>query len=85
MLTIIYTAAATAAPISGATMNTQTSDRGVVFPVKASITAGPSDLAGFTDVPVSGIPKMWTSVSVRPITRPAADDYFSLLVTPNMT
>ena len=79
------TADASAAPASGAMMNTHTSDNGVVLPVNARIRAGPNDLAGLTDVPVSGMPNMCTSVSVRPITRPATEPYSFLLVTPSMT
>ena len=46
--------------------------------------AGAILLAGFTDVPVRGIPIKWTNASVRPITIPATLAYLSSLVTPKM-
>ena len=47
--------------------------------------AGPKLLAGFTEVPVSPIPKICTSVSVSPITRPPNDPWFAFAeVTPRI-
>ena len=48
-------------------------------------TAGPKLLAGLTDVPVNGIPNIWISVSVRPITRPAILLFSGFDVTHRMT
>ena len=53
-----YVIAARAAPISGATMNTQSDAMGSLFPFIAAITAGAMDLAGLTLVPVRPMPKM---------------------------
>ncbi len=52
-------------------MNTQTCAIGRLFPANSIISAGPKLLAGFTEVPVNGIPKICTSVRVSPITKPA--------------
>ena len=54
--------------MSGATMKTHTWPRAVPLPTKR---AGPKLLAGFTLVPVSGIPRICTNASVSPITSPA--------------
>ncbi len=63
--------AATIAPMSGATMNTQSWESAVGSPWIAMTTAGPKLRAGFTDVPVSGTPMMCTKASVRPMMMPA--------------
>ena len=52
----LYTNAANAPPISGATINTQTTLSGPAFPPIAATIAGPKLLAGLTLVPVSPIP-----------------------------
>jgi hypothetical protein len=39
-------------------MNTQRATSGAVFPEKAATRAGPKLLAGFTDVPVSPMPRI---------------------------
>ena len=61
-------------------MNTHTTARDC----PPAISAGPRLLAGFTEVPVRPIPRMCTSVSVRPITRPATDPFSTFEVTPRM-
>ena len=76
----LYTRVARAAPTRGASINTHTSFSAAP-PVKR---AGPILLAGFTDVPVSGMPTICTNVSVSPITTPAILDIFSFAVTPKM-
>lgn len=78
----MYTIAAIAAPIRGAAMNSQTCVIGTEFPTNELIKAGPKLLAGFTDVPVSGIPKICTRVKVKPITRPAIELFSLFDVTP---
>ncbi len=55
------------APINGATINIHSCARAAP-PTKM---AGPRLRAGFTEVPVIGMPTRWTSVRVRPIARPA--------------
>ena len=52
-------------------MNTHTCDRAVASPETAIMRAGPKLRAGFTDVPVSGMPMMCTNASVRPMMMPA--------------
>ena len=71
---------AKAEPTNGATINTQTCFKAV--PPKNK--AGAKLLAGFTEVPVSGIPKICTNVSVKPITIPATEDFLSSDVTPRI-
>ena len=61
------TTTASAAPTSGASRKTQTCASGS----PPTNSAGPSERAGFTEVPVSGIPTRWTAVSDSPIARPA--------------
>ena len=63
-------------------MNTQTCAIGRLFPANSIISAGPKLLAGFTEVPVNGIPKICTSVRVSPITKPATAAFSILDVTP---
>ncbi len=53
--------------------------------VPPTTRAGPKLRAGFTDVPVMGIPMRWTTVSVSPITMPAVAVFPILLVTPRTT
>ena len=63
---------------NGATMNNHT-----CFNASPPIiTAGAKLLAGFTDVPVRGIPRICTKVRVRPIIRPAQLDFVESDVTP---
>jgi hypothetical protein len=68
-------------PTSGATMNSHT----WLSAVPPTMRAGPRLRAGFTDVPVIGIPMRWTTVRVSPITMAAVAAFPSLLVTPRMT
>ena len=70
--------AATAPPTSGATMNSHTWLRAV----PPTMRAGPRLRAGFTDVPVIGIPMRWTTVRERPMTMPAVAAFAVLLVAP---
>ena len=63
-------------------MNTQTCAIGRLFPANSIISAGPKLLAGFTEVPVNGIPKICTSVRVSPITKPATAAFSILDLTP---
>ena len=52
---------------------------------KAFMRAGPMLLAGLTDVPVRPIPKMCTSVSVRPIISPPNEPWPAFFdVTPSI-
>ena len=75
--------AASAEPTSGARMNTHKHESGSVFPSRLVRTAGAMLRAGFTEVPVRPIPKMCTSVSVRPMTRPPNEPWFAFFdVTP---
>ena len=46
---------------------------------------GPSERAGFTDVPSSGMPIRWTAVSARPIARPAKPGVAERPVTSRIT
>lgn len=62
--------AASAAPTSGAAMNTQTWEI-AVGSIPAIMSAGPKLRAGLTDVPVNGIPMICTKVSVSPMIMPA--------------
>ena len=74
------TTAANAEPTNGATINTQTCFN--ASPPKK--IAGAKLLAGFTDVPVKGIPIICTNAKVNPITIPATEPFFSSDVTPNI-
>ncbi len=47
-------------------MKTHTCSRATVTPANARKMAGPKLLAGFTDVPVSPIPRRWTKVRLQP-------------------
>ena len=76
----LKTRAARAEPINGATINTQTWAN--ASPPKNK--AGAKLLAGFTDVPVKGMPIIWTKARVKPITIPATDDLLSSEVTPKI-
>ena len=51
-------------------MKIQSSFNAWVLPLKASIIAGPIDLAGFTEVPVNAKPSKWTKPSERPMIIP---------------
>ena len=73
--------AASTPPTKGATMNSHTWCRDV----PPTINAGPSARAGFTEVPVIGMPIRCTTVSVRPITRPAVEGFAVDVVTPRIT
>ncbi len=48
-------------------------------------SAGPMLLAGLTEVPSIGMPRRWTSVRARPITRPATKALLARLVTARIT
>ena len=48
-------------------------------------SAGPSERAGFTDVPVRGMPIRWTAVRPRPMARPAKPGAAALPVTSRIT
>ena len=76
----LYVKAAILEPINGATINTQTCFKAT--PPKNK--AGAKLLAGFTDVPVKGIPIICTKAKVKPITTPATEENFSLEVTPSI-
>ncbi len=56
------------APMSGATMKSHT----WLSAVPPTTRAGPRLRAGFTDVPVSGIPMRCTITSPKPMATPAA-------------
>ena len=60
--------AATIAPTSGATMNSHT----WLSAVPPTTSAGPRLRAGFTEVPVSGMPMRCTITSAKPMATPAA-------------
>ena len=70
-LKIFQTRAARMPPMMGATQNTQSWLSAVVLSKMAVMSAGPKLLAGFTDVPVRGMPTRWTRVSVKPMAMPA--------------
>jgi len=70
-LKIFQTSAAMMPPMIGATMNTHSWLSAVVLSKMPSMSAGPKLLAGFTDVPVMGMPTRWTRVSVKPMAMPA--------------
>ena len=61
------TMAAITAPMMGATKNSQSCESALP-PEKI---AGPRLLAGFTEVPVTGIATRWISIRVTPIANPA--------------
>ena len=61
-------------------MNTHTLERASP-PTKR---AGPKLLAGLTDVPVNEMPRICTSVNVRPITMPATPEVETFDVTPRI-
>ena len=50
-----------------------------------STSAGPSERAGLTEVPVMRMPTRWITVSVRPIARPAIAGCEPLPVAPSIT
>ena len=62
-------------------MNTQSWVNGVP-PLNS---AGPMERAGFTEVPSSGMPTRWITVSTRPIARPAKPGAAARLVTRSTT
>ena len=66
------------APTIGARINTQTCCN--ACPPRKR--AGAKLRAGFTEVPVNGIPMMCTNASVKPITIPATAPFSAFLVTP---
>lgn len=72
--------AAKHAPIRGAKINTHTWAKASP-PAK---NAGARLLAGFTEVPVKGIPIICTKVRVSPITKPAICEVALVEVTPRM-
>ena len=74
----LYNKPAITAPTIGAKMNTQTCCK--ACPPKNN--AGAKLRAGFTEVPVNGIPMMCTNASVKPITIPATAPFSTFLVTP---
>ena len=75
-----YAQAAAAPPASGATINTH--DCLSASPPKS--TAGASERAGFTDVPVRLMPMICTNTSARPITMPAIVEFSTFAVTPSI-
>ncbi len=75
----MYKIPAITAPITGAKINTQTCCN--ACPPRKR--AGAKLCAGFTDVPVKGIPKMCTNARVKPITIPATAPFSAFLVTPS--
>jgi hypothetical protein len=76
-----HTTAAITAPMTGATINTQS----CASAVPPATRAGPRLRAGFTDVPVIGMPTIWMPASANPIGIPADPAGAFLLVTPKMT
>ena len=52
-------------------------------PFAAIMSAGPKLRAGLTEVPVRGMPMMWTKASVRPMMMPANGAVFSSAVEPS--
>ena len=85
LLMIVHTRAARAAPARGARMKIQISQSPVEFPANESKIAGASDLAGFTDVLVTGIETKWMRASASPIATPANPAGALLLVAPKIT
>jgi hypothetical protein len=75
------TTAAITAPMTGATINSQSCDSAT----PPATTAGPRLRAGFTEVPVMGIVTIWIMASASPIAIPAKPADASLLVAPKMT
>ena len=73
----LYKYPATNAPTIGPTINTHTCFNATP-PI---ITAGAKLLAGLTEVPVNGIPMIWTNARVKPITIPATTLVFSALIS----
>ena len=73
--------AAITAPITGATINIQI----CAMAVPPTMSAGPRLRAGFTDVPVIGMPTIWIMASANPIGMPANPAGAVLLVAPKMT
>jgi hypothetical protein len=69
------------APTKRATMNSHT----CLSAVPPTMSAGPKLRAGFTEVPVSGMPIRCTTVKVRPITTPAVPALPTGPVTAKMT
>ena len=68
-------------PTSGATMNSQT----WLSAVPPTTSAGPNDRAGFTEVPVSGMPMRCTITSAKPMATPAAPWIAALCVAKRTT
>jgi hypothetical protein len=75
----IYTAAASTAPKSGATTNTQ-SWLSAQPPTK---TAGPMLRAGFTEVFVTGMPTQWIRTKTKPMGMPVKPTGASAAVAPS--
>ena len=48
-------------------------------------SAGPSERAGFTEVPVSGMPMRWTTTRPKPMATPAAPWMAALWVAKSTT
>lgn len=74
-------AAAMSPPIMGAIQNSQSWLRAV----PPTMTAGPRLLAGFTDVPVIGMPTRWMRTRLKPIGIPAKPFGTFSLVEPKIT
>ncbi len=68
-------------PTSGATMKSQT----WLSAVPPTTSAGPRLRAGFTEVPVSGIPMRWTITRAKPMATPAAPWMAALCVANSTT
>ena len=77
----IQTMAAIIPPMMGATKNIHS----CIIAVPPTKTAGPILLAGFTDVPVIGIPTRWMIKRVKPMAIPAKPLGASSEVAPKMT
>ena len=75
------TTAAMSAPMIGATINTHSCARAV----PPATSAGPRLRAGFTEVPVIGIPTIWIMARENPIAIPAKPAGAFLLVAPKIT
>lgn len=84
-LTYLQTNAANAAPITGPMIKIHKSESPDIFPAKLSKSAGARDLAGFTEVLVTGIETRWINVKASPIAIPANPAGALLLVAPKIT
>lgn len=84
-LMYLQTKAASNAPTNGPTIKIRRCVSPVILPAKLSKSAGASDLAGFTEVLVTGIETRWINASANPIAMPANPAGALLLVAPKMT